>query len=160
MFRKMRRFKQETTKEECVRILKEERRGTLSLIGENGYPYGIPLNFIFDEETEKIYFHGAREGHKIDALKKCNKVCFSVHDEGYIKEGDWCYNVTSVVIFGTIRFMEADEGQAYTALNALLKKYYPTDAFKAAKEDEPNWPKAQMLELTIDHMTGKLVEER
>lgn len=70
MFRKMRRFKQQISNEECVEILKNEKRGVLSVIGDNGYPYGIPLNHYYDEKTNSIFFHGAKEGHKIDAIKK------------------------------------------------------------------------------------------
>ncbi len=68
MFRKMRRFKQQISEEECTRILKEEKRGVLSMIGDEGYPYGIPLNHWYDEAAGTICFHVAKEGHKIDAL--------------------------------------------------------------------------------------------
>ena len=66
MFRKMRRFKQQITDEECRKILAEEGRGVLSLFGEDGYPYGIPMNYFYDEDENKIYFHCAKEGHKIE----------------------------------------------------------------------------------------------
>ncbi len=69
MFRTMRRFKQQISDTECVEILKAEKRGALSLIGDDGYPYGIPLSHFYDERDGKIYFHGAKEGHKIDAIK-------------------------------------------------------------------------------------------
>ena len=69
MFREMRRKKQALSYEDCARILREERRGALSVIGDMGYPYAVPLNFYYDEAEETIYFHCAREGHKIDALK-------------------------------------------------------------------------------------------
>lgn len=76
MFRKMRRFKQEISKEECIEILKTEKRGVLSVIGDNDYPYAVPINFYYNDEDGKIYLHGAKEGHKIDSIKSCNKVCF------------------------------------------------------------------------------------
>ncbi|MBR6060592.1 MAG: pyridoxamine 5'-phosphate oxidase family protein, partial [Spirochaetales bacterium] len=69
MFRSMRRFKQQISDAECIEILKNEKRSVLSLIGDDGYPYGIPLNHFYDERDGKIYFHGAKEGHKIDAIK-------------------------------------------------------------------------------------------
>lgn len=69
MFRKMRRFKQQITEEECIQILKNTKRGILSLIGDDGYPYGIPLDHWYSEEDNAVYFHGAKEGHKIDAIK-------------------------------------------------------------------------------------------
>ena len=76
MFRKMRRFKQQITDEQCIKVLKNAKRGVLSLIGEDGYPYGLPINQWYCEEDGKIYFHGAKEGHKIDAIKACDKVSF------------------------------------------------------------------------------------
>ena len=74
MFREMRRFKQQVSDEECIRILKEQPRGVLSMIGDDGYPYGIPLDHWYCEENGRLYFHGAKEGHKIDAVTRCDKV--------------------------------------------------------------------------------------
>ena len=68
MFRKMRRFKQQISVAECIEILKNTKRGVLSLIGDDGYPYGIPIDHWYCEDDGKIYFHGAKEGHKIDAI--------------------------------------------------------------------------------------------
>ena len=68
MFRGMRRFKQQVSEEECIRVLKEQPRGVLSMIGDDGYPYGIPLDHWYCEENGRLYFHGAKEGHKIDAI--------------------------------------------------------------------------------------------
>ena len=74
MFREMRRIKQQVSEEECIRILKTERRGVLAMIGEEGYPYAVPVNYFYDESDRKIWIHGAKEGHKIDALRRCGKV--------------------------------------------------------------------------------------
>ena len=78
MFRKMRRFKQELNETECKKILKNEVRGVLSVIGDDGYPYGLPIDYWYDEIENHIYFHGAKEGHKLDAIKKCNKVSLHI----------------------------------------------------------------------------------
>jgi len=78
----MRRFKQAVSGEECRKILHEAQRGTFSVIGDNGYPYSIPINFYYDETDNRIYFHGAREGHKVDAIKNCDKVCFTTCNTG------------------------------------------------------------------------------
>ena len=102
MFRKMRRFKQQISEEECREILKQEPRGVLSLIGDNGYPYGIPMDHWYCEEDGKLYFHGAKEGHKIDAIEKCDKASYCVYDKGFRKEGEWALNIKSVVVFGRI----------------------------------------------------------
>ena len=76
MFRPMRRFKQQISEAECKEILKNEKRGVLSLLGDDGYPYGLPLSHLYSEEDGKIYFHGAKEGHKIDAIKNYDKASF------------------------------------------------------------------------------------
>ncbi len=73
MFRSMRRFKQAVSEEECRKILTEEKRGAFSVIGDDGYPYSLPINFYYDEEDNRIYFHGAREGHKVDALRNVTR---------------------------------------------------------------------------------------
>ena len=89
MFREMRRFKQQVSQDECKKILKDEKRAAFSVIGDEGYPYTIPINFQYEEADHTIYFHGARAGHKIDAIKHCDKVSFCVHDAGYRKPGNW-----------------------------------------------------------------------
>ena len=102
MFRKMRRFKQQITDEECRKILAEEGRGVLSLFGEDGYPYGIPMNYFYDEDENKIYFHCAKEGHKIDALQANGKVSFCVLAKGTYSEGDWACTASSYSVRFTL----------------------------------------------------------
>ncbi len=157
MFREMRRKKQEISREECVRILKEEVRGVLSVNGENGYPYGVPMDFWYDEEADRIYFHGAKEGHKIDALKKDDKVSFCVFDQGYRKEGEWAYNVNSVIIFGRIRFIDDVELRTKALRNMGVR--YTTDNSYIEYEIENSSKNVLCLELIPEHMTGKLVNE-
>mgnify|MGYP001205264268 FL=1 len=77
MFREMRRFKQAVSQDKCKKILTEAKRGVFSVIGDNGYPYSLPINFYYYETDNRIFFHGAREGHKVDAIKNCDKVCFT-----------------------------------------------------------------------------------
>ena len=79
MFRTMRRFKQELTREECLAVLRSQPRGVLSLLGENGYPYGLPIDYWYNETDGKLYFHGAKEGHKIDAIRACDKASFCIY---------------------------------------------------------------------------------
>lgn len=152
----MRRFRQQITEEECETILREEPRGVLSMYGEDGYPYAIPINFIYD--GRKIYFHCAKEGHKIDALKKDNRVSFCVYDKGYLKEGKVGLNINSVVIFGKIRFID-DRETVIRETRALGMKYLPEDLVEKDVKKYAETGKLQILELTIDHMTGKLVNE-
>ena len=157
MFRKMRRFKQQISEEECIHILKEQPRGVLSMLGDDGYPYGIPISHYYSEEDGKIYFHGAKVGHKIDAIKAYDKVSFCVYDEGYRKEGEWALNIKSVVIFGRIQLVE-DEEKAKMICTWLCRKFTDDEEY-LKKELENAFPRVQCLEMTIEHMTGKLVNE-
>ena len=158
MFRTMRRFKQQVTEERCIEILRNEWRGVLAVLGDDGYPYTVPMDFFYDEGDGKIYFHCAKEGHKLDAIGKCDKVSFCVMDTGFRKEGDWALNITSVVVFGRLRPV-TDAAKTMEKVCALGRKYYPT-----AESVEHEWEHAKnrvlCLELTIEHMTGKLVNEK
>lgn len=98
MFRKMRRFKQQITDAECIEILKNEKRGVLSVLGDDGYPYGLPVSHWYNEGDGRIYFHGAKSGHKLDAIKACDKVSFCVMDKGYTEGDDWALNIKSVIV--------------------------------------------------------------
>ncbi|MBR5386082.1 MAG: pyridoxamine 5'-phosphate oxidase family protein [Clostridiales bacterium] len=157
MFRKMRRFKQQISDEECIRVLKEQPRGVLSMIGDDGYPYGIPLDHWYCEEDGKLYFHGAKEGHKIDAIAKCDKVSYCVMDEGFRKEGEWALNINSVIVFGRIKLVD-DPDKARLIGENLCRKF--TDDEEYIQHELTNaLPRAQCLELIPEHMTGKLVNE-
>ncbi len=157
MFRKMRRFKQQLSNEECIEILKEEPRGVLSLLGDDDYPYGFPMDFYYDEEENKLYFHCAKVGHKIDALRRHDKASFCVYDEGYTKENDWALNIRSVILFGRIKPCE-DTEICLDKLRHLARRYYPTKE-SAEKEIEKSFKNVCMLEFCVEHMTGKLVNE-
>ena len=101
MFRMMRRFKQELLENECIEVLENEPRGIMAVHGDNGYPYAFPMNYIYIDG--KLYFHCAKEGHKIDAISADNKVSFCIIDKGFKKEGDWALNIKSVIVFGKIK---------------------------------------------------------
>lgn len=157
MFREMRRKKQELSKEECLKVLKGEKRGVLSLIGDGGYPYGIPMNHYYSEKDGKIYFHCGKSGHKIDAIKNSNKASFSVHDEGYRKEGEWALHFKSVIVFGRIKFVE-DHAFALDICRQLTRKFTDDEAY-IEHEIEHSGPYVLCLELEIEHMTGKNIFE-
>ncbi len=157
MFRKMRRFRQQISDAECIEILKNTKRGVLSLIGDDGYPYGLPIDHWYCEEDGKIYFHGAKEGHKIDAIKACDKASYCVYDEGYRKEGDWALNIKSVILFGRISLVE-DQDKARDICTELTRKF-TDDAEYLEKELKNAFPRVQCLEFNPEHMTGKLVNE-
>ena len=157
MFRDMRRFKQQISEEECIRILKEQPRGVLSMLGDDGYPYGIPLDHWYSEKDNKLYFHGAKVGHKIDAITACDKVSYCVMDQGYRKDGEWALNITSVVVFGRIQIVEDEEKKREICVNLVWK--FTDDEEYLRKELTNAFPRVNCLELTIEHMTGKLVNE-
>lgn len=157
MFRKMRRFKQELTQEECVQILKEQPRGVLSLIGENEYPYGLPITHWYNPENGHIYFHGAKEGHKIDALKKCNKASFCVMDQGYKKDNEWALNINSVIVFGKIQFVE-DPSLITQICSEMCRKFTDDEAY-IEHELKHSGPSVLCLELIPEYISGKLVNE-
>ena len=155
MFRKMRRFKQQISEEECIRILKEQPRGVLSMIGDDGYPYGIPLDHWYS--GNKLYFHGAKVGHKMDAITAFDKVSYCVMDEGFRRDGEWALNIKSVVVFGRIRVVE-DEAKKREICTNLVRKFTDDEAY-LQKELANAFPRVNCLELAIEHMTGKLVNE-
>ena len=157
MFRKMLRFKQQISQEECEEILENEPRGVLSVLGDDGYPYGMPMNFWFDRESGNIYFHGGKSGHKIDAIRKCDKVSFCVYDEGYRREGEWALNIRSVIVFGRIKPVE-DTDKAMDVSRKLSYKY-TSDSKYIEGEIKNSGPATLCLELKPEHMTGKLVNE-
>ena len=155
MFRKMRRFKQLISEEECIRILKEQPRGVLSMIGDDGYPYGIPLDHWYS--GNKLYFHGAKVGHKMDAITAFDKVSYCVMDEGFRRDGEWALNIKSVVVFGRIRVVE-DEAKKREICTNLVRKFTDDEEY-LQKELTNAFSRVNCLELTIEHMTGKLVNE-
>lgn len=157
MFREMRRFKQQISTEECLRVLKEQPRGVLSVIGDGGYPYGIPLDHWYSEADGKLYFHCAKTGHKLDAIAACDKVSYCVIDGGYRKEGEWSLNFNSVIVFGRMRLVE-DEEKKREICTTLIRKFTDDEDY-LRREMEVFFPRVACLELTIEHMTGKLVNE-
>ena len=153
----MRRFKQQISHEECVKILTEEKRGVLSVNGDDGYPYGVPINFWYDSDADRIYFHCAKEGHKLDAMTRDDKVCFTVYNSGYQKE-DWSYYVTSVIVFGRAKVM-TDESEMREKIKKFGMKYYPTES-EVDEEIRKDFARVNFVEITPEHITGKLVHEK
>ena len=154
-FRPMRRFKQQLTLQECETILQGAYRGFLSVNGENGYPYTIPMNFLYNDN--RIYFHSALQGHKIDAIKQSAKACFTVINNPVKQENDWWYHVSSVVCFGQVSIIENQE-ERMEILKSLGQKYFP-EGYDMEKDLIMNAPRAAVLCFAIDHMTGKRVKE-
>ena len=124
MFRAMRRKKNEISIDASKELLRRTKRGVLAVNGDNGYPYAIPINYLYNEQENKIIFHGARVGYKVDCLKACDKVCFTVYGNESVKEESWAPFLQSVVVFGRCRFVENQEDNI-KLVKELAMKYYP-----------------------------------
>lgn len=157
MFRKMVRFKQALSENECVYILKTQLRGVLSVMGDDGYPYGLPINHYYCPEDGKLYFHSGKTGHKTDAMKRCDKVSFCVYDEGFRKEGEWALNIRSVIVFGKIEMVE-DQATAMEMARRLSHKFTDDEAY-IDREIARSGPHTLVFALIPECMTGKLVNE-
>lgn len=157
MFREMRRQKQAIDKDECIRILKEEKRGVMAVLGDDDYPYAMPLNHYYDEKSGHLFFHGAKIGHRVDAVKNHDKVCYCVYDKGYKKEGDWALNIKSVIIFGRIKLVE-DFDRAMEMTRELSYKFTGDNEY-IESEIEKCGKGTLCMELVPESMTGKLVNE-
>lgn len=154
MFYKMRRFKQELSKDECIKILNEEKRGVLSLIDDD-YPYGLPLSYLYKDGH--IYFHGAITGHKLDCIKKNNKVSFCILNGGSNPDGDWVLHFNSVICFGTIEIINDKEKCLNICRELALK--FTNDENYIDEELKNGIDRVICLDLKIDHLTGKRVKE-
>ena len=157
MFREILRSRQQLSQEECLEILKGELRGVLSVAGDDGYPYGMPLNHYYCEADGKIYFHGGRKGHKIDALKRHNKASFCVYDRGFRREGEWALNIRSVIVFGRIEFV--DDWAKTEEISRLLSHKFTQDEEYIQNGILHAGPRTLVFALVPEHMTGKLVKE-
>ena len=157
MFRPMQRIRQALTGEECSEVLREQVRGVLSVLGDDGYPYGIPINHYYCEEDGKLYFHGGMTGHKLDALRRCDKASFCVYDEGFRRDGDWALNIRSVIVFGRVEFIENRE--KIFEMSRRLSRKFTRDEDYIEREIERSGGHTLMFALVPEHITGKLVNE-
>ena len=157
MFREMRRIKQQIPNEECIEILKTEPRGVLSVLGDDGYPYGMPMNHYYNEDDGCIYFHQGKVGYRLEMLQKDHKVSFCTFDKGYRNEGEWSLNVRSVVVFGTIEII--DDPEVIADIGEKLSRKFTQDEEYIRQEILRSGPGTYILKLTPEYMTGKLVNE-
>lgn len=153
MFREMRRKRQALSAEECAAILNKGTSGVLALSGDDGYPYAVPISYVFD--GEKIYFHSAKAGHKLDAIQRNAKASFCVIDQDRVIPKEYTTYFRSVIVFGQIRRID-DECEKRMAIEKLAVKYAPDDT-QAGRQNaiDRGWNPLCMLEMHIDHMTGK-----
>ncbi len=130
----------------------------IAVNGDGGYPYAIPINYLYDEEAGKIYFHGARAGHKADSINKCNKVCFTACGDEIIRKEAWAPFMRSAVAFGRCRVIEG-RAQTLILVKRLAMKYYPDESI-ADEEIAASGNAVRMYEIDIEHLSGKEIQER
>ena len=158
MFRPIRKKKNEISTEDAKELLRTCRRGVLAVNGDDGYPYAVPINYWYDEENDRIIFHGAKAGHKVDSLKKNDKVCFTVVGHETVKDEDWAPYLQSAVVFGRCRLVENRE-DAMQLVKRFAMKYYPgEDAVN--EEIAQSGMAVQMFVIDIEHLSGKEVQEK
>ena len=154
MFRSMRRFKQQLSNEECEEILNNCSSGVLAVIGDNGYPYAVPLSYVY--LNNKIYFHCAKEGHKVDAININDKVSFCVVAKDEVVSEELTTYFKSVIIFGKAKKLDGEELRN-AAIQLGLKYYNNKDAVN--KEVEKAFTRMACYEINIEHITGKQAKE-
>ncbi len=157
MFRELTRKNKSLPTETCIDLLKTEKRGVLSVLGDDDYPYGMPLNHWYCEADGKLYFHSGRAGHKIDALKRHEKASFCVYNEGYRNEGEWALNISSVIVFGRIEIVEDHEKAL--EISRLLSYKFTQDEEYIQREIKNFGSGVLVFALTPEHICGKLVNE-
>lgn len=157
MFRELVRKKLQLSKEDCIAVLKSEKRGVLSVMGDEGYPYGMPMNHFYNEDDGCIYFHCGKGGHRLDALKTCDKVSFCTYDAGTPKENDWALLVKSVIVFGRMEIV--DDPDTVVDITMKLSLKFTEDMAYIRKEIEQHAHRTLLLRLNVAHICGKLVTE-
>ena len=155
-FRPMRRKRQELAQEESITILQKATSGTLALLGDNGYPYAVPISYVYHEG--KLYFHSAVEGHKVDAIRQCDKASFCVIEQDEVHPERYTTFFRSVIAFGKIHIIE-DEAEKLQMARMLGNRYNPNQDEALQKELENGLARMLMIRFDIEHLTGKEAKE-
>ena len=157
MFDSMRRSRQALPDKECEKILKEGTSGVLALAGTEGFPYAVPMSYVYD--GKRLYFHCAKSGHKLDLIRQNAAASFCVIGQDRVVSEAYTTHYKSVIAFGRIRILE-EEKEKYQAIEKLALKYAPNDTAQRRKEAiERDWEPLCMLEMTLEHVTGKQASE-
>ena len=155
-FREMRRKRQQLSEAESVALLKKATSGTLALLGDNGYPYAVPISYVYSEG--KLYFHSALSGHKVDAIRNCDKASFCVIAKDDVQPEKFTTFFRSVIAFGRIHIIE-DEAEKLKTARMLGNRYNPNHEEALQNELENGLPRMLMIRLDIEHLTGKEAKE-
>ncbi len=156
-FRPLVRKNKELPLEDCLELLRTEKRGVLSVLGDGGYPYGTPMNHFYNDEDGKLYFHCGKIGHRLDSLRANDKVSFCCIEQGTPIPGSWALQVKSVIAFGRIEIID-DREKVYNIAARLSHKFTDDEEY-IAEEIRRSGPGTLLLAMTIDHICGKIVKE-
>lgn len=151
-FRTMRRKRQMLSQEESLEILNRTTSGVLSVMGDGDYPYGVPISYVYADGC--LYFHSALNGHKIDAIRNCDKASFAVIDQDDIKPAEFTTYFRSVICFGKVSIID-DEAEKLRTIRLLSERYNPGDEAGFQREVDKDFSRMCMICFKIEHMTGK-----
>ena len=124
----------------------------MALLGDNGYPYAVPISYVYHEG--KLYFHSALAGHKVDAIRNCDKASFCVIDKDDVQPEKYTTFFRSVIAFGRIHIIEDDKEKLALA-RMLGNRYNPNNDESLQKEIEGGLSRMLMIRFDIEHLTGK-----
>ena len=150
MERKMRRFRQELSESESIDILKRGKVAVMAVAGDDGYPYAVPVNYVYDEGC--IYVHSASEGHKIDALKREPKCSVCIVDKDDVVPEKFTSYFRSVIAFGEAEFISSEEAKI-RALQLLCEKYSP--GLDPTNEINKSLKAVTIIRIQLKRITGK-----
>ena len=148
----MRRKRQQLSDAESIEILEKATSGTLALLGDGGYPYAVPVSYVYADGT--LYFHSAKEGHKVDAIRRCDKASFCVIEQDNVKPAEYTTYFRSVIAFGRIHIVE-DEKEKLAIARILGNRYNPNQEEALQKELEHGFARMLAIRFDIEHLTGK-----
>ena len=151
-FREMRRKGQQLSQEESIGILEKATAGTLAVLGDNGYPYAVPLSYVYADG--KLFFHSALSGHKVDAIRNCDKASFCVIAQDEVQPARYTTFYRSVIAFGRIHIIE-DEAEKLETARMFGNRYNPNQEDALQKELESGFARMLMIRFDIEHLTGK-----
>ncbi len=152
MFREMRHKRQQLTEEDSIAILQKATSGTLALLGDDDYPYAVPISYVYHDG--KLFFHSAMAGHKVDAIRKCDKASFCVIEQDNIQPEKFTTFFRSVIAFGRIHIVE-DEQEKLQMVRMFGNRYNPNQDEALQKEIESGFSHMLAIRFDIEHLTGK-----
>ena len=153
----MRRKERQLSGEDAARLLENGEYGVLATFGEDGWPYGVPVSYAYD--GSRIYFHGAKSGHKLDNLRYCARASFTVVGDTHVLQEIYSTAYQSVIAFGTVQAVE-DRREKVEALVKLAEKYCYDNIERARPYAEKSLENVGVYRMDILRLTGKRRLER